>query len=256
MIKKIVTGLVCASSICFTTVSSASVIGVFGDYSSSVSSLTNSLVNMGHSVTNLGTDATQDLSSFDSVWGVSAFNALDASEQSNLAGFLSSGGGVYLTGERPCCEVLNSSLTTFVNTVVLGGGIQVGGIGDQNSSATINQSVVGNLASAPNTITSWSPNASGGMTGLAADNIFATSTSTGNAVAAAWDMSDMVDASGRMVLMMDVNWLGTQLNVLENIEIFLAGAEQANNSNDIPEPAGILLLSLGLVGLALKRRKA
>ena len=207
-------------------------------------------------MTNLGTNINQDLSSFSSVWGVSAFDVISSQEQSYLSDYLSTGGGVYLTGERPCCESLNQSLTTFVNTVVDGGGIQVGGLGDQGSFATINQSVVGNLAQSPNSLTTWSPSASGGMAGVAANNIFA-STSGGGVVAAAWDMEDLIGDSGRMVLMMDVNWLsGTnQLNTLENIEVFLAGAEVASNDGDVPVPSSIALLGLGFAGLSLVRKK-
>jgi len=212
---------------------------------------------MGHTVTNLGADATQNLSSFDSVWGVSAFDPLSATEQSNLASFLSAGGGLYLTGERPCCETLNASLTTFVNSVVLGGGIQIGGLGDQGNLAAVNSSVVGNLAAAPNLVSTWTPSASGGITGLNADNIFATSNSTSTAIAGAWDMSDLVNNSGRMVVMMDVNWLSSsQFDLLENVESFLAGPQQANNNPpSIPAPTAFILLSMGLVALGLKRKK-
>lgn len=239
---------------------SASAIALFGDYTSSKSSLNTKLVGMGHTVTVLGDNITGSLSGYDSIWGVNAFDPLSASEMSLLSDYVSSGGGLYLTGERPCCEVLNSSLTTFVNSIVDGGSIQIGGLGDKGSISTINSSVVGNLASAPNTVTSWSPRVSGGISGVTGDNVFAY-TPDDSVVAAAWDMDDLINDAGRLVVMMDVNWLGTSQNdLLENIEVFLSGASVITKKAPVvaaSAPGNLLLVSFGLAGLlSLRRRKA
>lgn len=253
MLKSTIRKIILIAAIAFTTSSHATVIGVFGGYSSK-SSLINNLTNMGHTVTDLGVNVTSDLSAFDSVWGVSAFDVIDATEQNFLFNYLLSGGGLYLTGERPCCEALNSSVTNFVNSVLDTGTVQIGGIGDQGSSATVNQNVVGNLANNPNLITSWSPNASGGISGVSGDNVFATSNSTGNTVAAAWQFDDLVGDLGKLVVMMDVNWLSgtSQLAALENIETFLSSEKV---SAPVPSPSVLLLFSLSLIAMGIARRK-
>ncbi len=234
----------------------AGVIGVFGDYNNS--NLVSNLSSLGHTVTYLGAEAEQDLSSYDSVWGVSAWNILSTTEQGYLSSYLGQGGGLYLTGERSCCETLNDSVETFLNSVVLSAGLQIGDLGDAGSSATINSTAIGGLASAPNTVLNWDTSIFGGISGVSGDNIVATSSTTGTTVAAAWDMSDLLNNSGRVMLAMDVNWHsnanGNDLAILENIEVFLSGATA--NAVSVPEPSVLAIFALVLFGLGARRHKS
>lgn len=248
------------ATLIFTQSAQASLIGIFGDRGEK-NTLASNLTAFGHSVTVFGDDISGNLSAYDSIWGVSAFDAISSTEQSALSDYLASGGGLYLTGERPCCEVLNQSLTTFVNGVVDGPTVQIGGLGDAGSSSSINQTVVGNLASAPNSVSSWTPNASGAISGVVDDNIFAY-TSSNQVIAAAWDMDDLVDDAGRLVVMMDVNWLSNsgQLDLLENIEVFLNNATVLQAPPQQPQvaasaPASLLIMILGVFGVSAARRK-
>lgn len=253
MKNKLLKGLVASFFLAVSGIANAGLIGVFGDYYQS--NLQSNLVGLGHTVTYLGAEVNQDLSAFDSVWGVSAFNPLSATESSYLSSFLTSGGGLYLTGERPCCEALNDSVQSFLNSVVLGGGIQVGDLGDAGSSMTINASAVGGLASLPNTVTTWKPGASGAIGGVSGDNVFAFNGS--KITAAGWDMSDLIGNSGRIMLMMDVNWHSgadsNDLAILENIEVFLDGATA--NTAQVPEPSTLAIFALGIMGLASRKFK-
>lgn len=199
---------------------------VFGTYPSKAQ-LVSTLTSLGHTVTNQN-GLPADLSGYDSIWHVDAFAPLTAGQQSQLTAYLAAGGGVHLTGERPCCEALNDSLQQFVNSVVTSGGIQVGDLGDISGPYAINPSVTGSLASSPNAVSVWIPSASGGMGGLGNlpdPNIFA----TGNGdvpVGAAWTEADLVSGSGRLTLLMDTNWFsqpgsGDNYAITENIQSFL-----------------------------------
>jgi hypothetical protein len=214
-------------SFVFGTTAHADDVLIFGDRSSDLANLAVDLAALGHTVTNSAT-LPADLSSFDTIWHVGAFAPITAGEQSQLAAFLSSGRGLHLTGERPCCETLNASLQAFVNTVVVGGGVVVGGLGDVAGPYPFNGSAKGGIATTPNTLTNWNPSASGGMGGLGAlpdANILATG--DGNVpVAAVWSGSDLVGGRGALTLMMDVNWFSTadRVEVIENLQTFISTA--------------------------------
>jgi hypothetical protein len=158
-------------------------------------------------ITNLnGSKLPADLSAYGSIWYVGAFSAISADDQSKLAQFLAKGGGVYLTGERPCCQVLNNSVQSLLRTVVVGGeSITVGSNTDFPGLATFNPSARGGVTSAPNVLTTWAPNGPGELTGISGANVLATA---GNGiVGGVWNETDLAGNAGRIVLMMDVNWL-------------------------------------------------
>lgn len=200
---------------------------VFGDRGERTILQTN-LESLGHTVTNQAALPT-DLSGFDTVWHVGAFVALTTDEQTRLTNFLTGGGGLHLTGERPCCESLNGSLQQLINSVVTSGGVQVGGLGDITGPYLINPAANSGLASNPNTVTTWVPGGPGGMGGLAglpSPNVLVTG--AGDVpVGATWVEADLVGAVGRLTILMDVNWFNNQTgdNVpfIENIQTFLAG---------------------------------
>ena len=234
----------------------ASLIAVFGDRAEKLDLSTN-LRNLGHTVVDLGVDFIAPLEQYDSVWGVHAANdTISAIERDFLTSFINAGGGVYLTGERPCCEALNDSVSDVVNDVVIGGGIQIGGLGEQGSNVTINQNVVGNLANSPNLVNTFTVLGAGGISGLLAENILATSDSQ-TAIAAAFDSHNLVNDAGRLVVVQDVDWLNSDNNddnlaFLENVEVFLSSAKQANN---VPEPSVLAMLGLGLIGMTSLRKR-
>jgi hypothetical protein len=187
------------------------------------------------------------LSAYGSIWWVGAFSAISAGDQARLAQFVASGGGLYLTGEQqgrcPGCAALNSSVQSLLRVLVAGGGdIVVGSMNDLTSvpAATFNLTARGGITTTPNSLSTVFPNGPGELFGLSGANILATIGE--RIVAAVWDSTDLVGDAGRIILMMDVNWLSDQTslagcnavclqNIIDNFLTFLG------------EPAGPLALT-------------
>jgi hypothetical protein len=224
-----------ASAIAVPATSFADNILVFGDRSGDRANLTSTLELLGHTVTNQA-DLPGDVSGFDTIWHVGAFVALSGGVQAQLSAYMAGGGGVHLTGERPCCEVLNDSVEAYVNSVVAAGGVQVGDLGDIGGPYDINPAAAGDLASNPNVVSTWAPSAPGGMGGLGGlpDPNILVSGAGDVPVGGAWMEGDMTSGQGRMTLLMDVNWFsnvsGDNIPFVENIQVFLNGGEAAPNA--------------------------
>lgn len=203
---------------------------IFGDVPPAKSELEGVLAAMGHSVTNVAS-LPEDLSTFDVVWHVGGFLPLTTEEQTRLAAFLADGGGVHLSGERACCELLNGSVEALVNDVVVGGGITVGGLGDFEPAGpffTFNPGAVGDVTTTPNLLDSWSPAVAGGMAGLDAENVLVTHDATGTPNGGAWECGELATGAGQLTVLMDVNWLDPSVNPaatrdaeIANLETFL-----------------------------------
>jgi hypothetical protein len=158
-------------------------------------------------VTNLnGSNLPADVSAYGTIYYVGAFNAISAADRATLAQFLANGGGVYLTGERPCCRALNDSVQGLLQAVVTGGsGITVGSANDFFLPAAFNPTARSGITTTPKTLTSWFPANPGELVGISGSNVLAT---IGSAiVAGVWSEADLIGNSGRLVLMMDVDWL-------------------------------------------------
>ncbi len=169
------------------------------------------------------------LGTYDEVWHY-GIDVPTTGDQQALITYAKSGKGVFLTGERPCCEQENQADSTIINSLVVAvGGIGVGNlgdIGDCSDKETVNPQAVGNIATYPNRLTTWHPQCPGGLSNIASRNVFASSAS-GTPVAAAWGSDDVI-GGGKLVLLMDVNWAQTTFRdadtftqVAQNIGAFL-----------------------------------
>jgi len=205
--------------------------GDFGEDSSGFDNLSAALNASGFVVTALPgqTSLPSDLSGYEEIWHYGIDVPSDADQQA-LISFARSGHGVFLTGERPCCEGENLADANIVNSLVVTvGGVGVGGIGDIGScfdNETINIDATGNVATYPNTLTTWHPACPGGISNIAERNVFA-SAPDGTPVAAVWGPDDVV-GGGKLVLLMDVNWaqsnyadMSTMPSVAQNLAAFL-----------------------------------
>ena len=197
------------------------------------------LTSAGYQVTEAAT-LPADLSNFGQVWWVDTSPPLSA-EQAQLVAFEQAGGGVFLTGERPCpteCEDLNVADTTMINSMVGGGGVTAGGQGDVctcNIGLPVNAKAVGGLSAQPFAVAKWRPSQPGGMLGVSGSSVFAYyqpgDVGTRQVIAAVWDRDSLL-GSGRLVVFMDINWTeegyrGTNwTDVAQNVALFLSGLSE------------------------------
>ncbi len=225
----------CSGSTCTTGTNAVLIAGTgdFGDTEPN-NNLAQELTGAGYTVTEEPT-LPADLSSFGQVWWVDA-TPPTAAEQNQLIAFAQSGKGVFLTGENAdCCGSLNAADQSMVNSIVSGGGITVGGqsvcCAGTAVAYPVNSSVVGNLATQPHTVTSWTATYPGLISGMPGSSIFAyyqPDESTTQVVAAAWDRASTV-GNGRLVVFMDINWAesfwegANWSDVAENVAFFLSG---------------------------------
>jgi hypothetical protein len=229
-------GINCTGSACTTANSNVLVAGT-GDlgfpFTEPNDNLTQLLTSAGYTVTESPT-LPADLSSFGQVWWVDA-TPPTAGEQNQLINFAESGKGVFLTGERPCCEALNAADQSIVDSVVVGDEITVGGQGDVcgcTAPLPVNPDVVGGVAAQPFTVTTWQPSAPGGMANVPDSSVFSYyqpgDPSTRQVVAAVWDRPSIV-GNGRLAVFMDINWTealyraANWSDVAQNVALFLSG---------------------------------
>jgi hypothetical protein len=205
--------------------------GDFGEDSTGFSNLQSALEASGFTVTALPgqTQLPSDISGYAEIWHY-GIDVPSESDQQTLISFAKSGRGVFLTGERPCCETENGADATIINSLIVSvGGIGVGGLGDIGSCSdneTINQTAVGNVATYPNALTTWHPECPGGLSNVTASNAFARGPD-GTPVAAVWGSGDVI-GGGKLAILMDVNWAqnsykdaSTMSDVAQNIAAFL-----------------------------------
>jgi hypothetical protein len=191
-----------------------------------------------------------DLTPYGQIWHVSSYSAIPPSAVARLATYVRAGHGLYLTGERPCCETLNASDALILNAVVYGGGILVGGTGDHDRDVDnphryplpLNPAVTpASVRTTPSALARFAPLLPGGLTGVPARHVLARA-EDGTAVAAVWS-GTAVRGAGRVAILMDINWAefmdadGTYLS--ENLALFLSGLATQPGPPIIAPPAGL-----------------
>jgi len=175
-----------------------------------------------------------DISSYGSIWFIDDDDAVSADDASRLEEFVNTGGGLYLTGERPtiCCETLNANDQAIIDSLVVGGGIGVGGTADAVSFDNSEPFSASGVATTPNMLTTWTPSAPGAITGVKASNVLTSTAFPSGTLptGAAWDGSSLVGGAGRLAILMDINWLESEFwdsatvgPIVQNLAYFLVG---------------------------------
>ncbi|MFJ4261362.1 Ig domain-containing protein [Paenarthrobacter nicotinovorans] len=166
----------------------------------------------------------EDLSSFKSIWNPARYGWSEADEH-RVADFIADGGAAYLTGERPCCEALNASVQNVLRQVLTDQNVVVGQIGEAQGSFTFNPAASNDITKVPNVLGTFEPDGPGaisGMAGVDARNVFARNDTV--AVGGVWAEGDMKNGRGRVVVLMDINYLASdnRTPILQNIQHFLS----------------------------------
>ncbi|WP_309992591.1 Ig domain-containing protein [Paenarthrobacter nitroguajacolicus] len=165
-----------------------------------------------------------ELGTYKSIWNPS-YNGWTAAEEQQVAGYVIDGGAAYLTGERPCCEEVNDTVQRVLRQVLVDQDVVVGRQGDVDGPYTFNSAATNQISKAPNVLSAFEPLAPGAISGLGgvdARNVFARSDST--VVGGVWSEADMKSKRGRVVVLMDINYLeyDTRAPILQNVQNFLS----------------------------------
>ena len=197
-----------------------------------------------------------DLTPYKVIWHMDVTAAfISDADRAKLIAFVQRGGGLYLSGESNCCFAVTASINSLVHMVVKNStNIQVGGLGPVDPIVVYMINPNTEIASLPNNLsvgTPWNTFAPGGMLNIPPQNQFIMADPL-RTVAAAWDGPALVGGYGRLVVMMDVNWLDplffttSSFAILGNITRFLLNAPEPPNqapsaaiSSSLTRPEGI-----------------
>jgi hypothetical protein len=221
--------------------------------------------------------------SADIVWEGDIFAAIPAAVQTRMESYVNNNGGLFLTAERSCCETHNGGIQTVARNLTGDNGILIGGLPDLFGHAFSLSPTT--ILTDPNDITGQpalhnGPGRVQPTGGINSDACFTVSEGT-TCTAAAWGPDVLVNNMGRLVVYGDINSqpsLVSQFNgdQFENIRKFLlagfsgggdvcdenpnlpgcdGNGQEPPDDPSVPVPGTLGLLGLGLIGLALGRRR-
>jgi hypothetical protein len=196
---------------------------------SGMSNLASVLTAAGYKVTSMPgvTSLPTDISGYGQIWHYGIEDSPSTADQQTLESFVKAGGSVFLTGEwGNTSNWDNQADEDIINALVPTGPVSMPGDIDPGLDLAVNSTVIDNAAHTPNTLTTFTGSAVGGMTGVPAANIFVYDTD-GDAAAALWD--NLGSGHGRLAIVMDINWAQTTYEnattmpqITQNLAYFLS----------------------------------
>lgn len=156
-----------------------------------------------------------NLAGYQTVWFI-GIHPLSASDQTKLVGFVKNGGGLFLTGERNCCEASNRADEGIIDRLTTLRPTRVGDGADVDPQYiernTVNTNAIDGVGQIPNRLSTWQPSAPGVLSGLATRNALTFAYQDGLPVVTGevWDGSEVAGGIGRLAILMDVNWLESE----------------------------------------------
>lgn len=232
---------------------------------------------------NLSSTQLDSVFSADIVWEADIFNSFSSNVANRMINFTGNNGGLFLTGERICCEAHNDAIENLAKTLTGDAGLLVGGLGYDIYNHSFSSSPT-TILTGPNDIRGQNALHSGpGQVsptgGVNSNACFVTSDNGNICSAAAWGADILPGNQGRLVIYGDVN---SQPNLVsnysgeqfENIRDFLLAGFSGGvdvcianpnlpgcpgNGNPppvpVPEPTTLSLIGLGLLGLRFVRKQ-
>ena len=227
-------------------------------------------------VNSWGTALGEDLSTYDIVWDGGFFSDPGAAAAAAVVAFVEGGGGFYGQTERPCCEPHNGWVEGIFKTLTGDNAMQFGGAGDGNGGTGVFLTPDTSILIGPNDIrnTNFNISAPGQLVVSDTSKIFAKQTGPGGFnIGVAYADDDLVNNSGRIVTISDIDWLSginaDEQLALENIrEFLLDGVSLPPGCGAVPLPPGcpnpvpgpstpaLLMIGLGLLTYKRFMRKA
>ena len=151
----------------------------------------------------------EDLSQYTTIWSVRGFEAMSQHDIERLSSYVSGGGHLMLTGDGPWSDNVNESNQAIARSVLIDKEIVVGQQGFVTGEMTFNSNALGRAAVKPNRLTEFLGTTAGGISGIGgptSPNVLASNGTT--PVAAVFDEGDMESGDGRLLIYMNLDWLG------------------------------------------------
>ncbi len=175
------------------------------------------LTTLGHTVTTVaavGAALPSDLSPYDTVW-IPQITPLSGPQQTTLRAFVEGGGGLYLTGERPCCESANAAVQNLLG-LLLPTTPLVGNLGEGGDLFTANAADPFQITSLPNALVEWKTLQAGLMNVPAQHRVFLNA--GGGVGAAAWTPEYLEQGAGCVYVAMDISFLLPNFMIMQDLE--------------------------------------